>query len=713
MQKAIYILILFNLLSSCKASDKEYIIYASNQIKPVVYAKNQQSLAKEVSLFIQLFEEKTAYKPQVIATEKSNEKSTVELKLDDSDENTSAGFKFIQTQNKLVISATDSRELSYGIRYFFKKFVDKDTSSLISVKKITVPEKLTYVNTPDFEYREPYFPLNQDERFRAEFTTDNLEETWGLWGHNIRKVITITPEMSAVVEGEINDEQLCFSSPSLERSLTAYIKEKVADSPELFRYMIMPDDNAIVCMCDQCKDLGNTKTNASPAVFALLNRMATKFPKQEFFSTAYITTKQPPKNLTLAANVGVMLSTMDFPKGVVIENSKRLPQIQKTLDDWNTIVSKIYLWDYAINFDGYFESYPTLSIAQKNLQYYKKQNIKGVFMQGNENSYAAFQDLKCYLYAKILRDTDIDIKKETKLFLDKKYPTVSGLLFAYYTKIEARAMLSKRRLDIYGGLAQAKKKYLDYKEFTSFYDNLLAKVDGMPKNEAKEVEKLLLALSFQKLEFARTNGIGDEGYAVFENANKTATVKKDILETLLRLEALSAKTGISTYNETGFTLDAYLTLWKDELIDKKYQNLLFGKRLKALTELDEDYDDTRMLTDGAIGFNDYFNNWMLVGQSEELRLSIEAEGLHEARLVEISFLNNPKHKIHLPAEVEVNVDGRPYRGTIDSESIAQEGRYVLRIQVKLKSTDKNIEIKITKQPNLKSNSIACDEVVFI
>lgn len=698
---------------SCKGSDKVHIIYAENQIKPVIFTQTNNVLTRELKLITELFKQQTGYQPQIINSISSDEKSIIVLELVEKiDDKQNSDFSFTQSRNTFLIKAVSAKKLNYAIRYFFATYAKNTKDNQSIIKKITIPENLNYVSVPDFEYREPYFPLNQEEDFRLEYVTDNLEETWGLWGHNIRKVIALTPDMLAKVNAEVVEDQLCFSSVELEKAITLYIEDQIINNPELTRYMLMPDDNAMVCMCDACVASGNTKINASPAVFSFLNRMAAKFPKQEFFSTAYITTKQPPKTDKFASNVGVMLSTMDFPKAVVLEQSKKFPLVQKTLDSWKALTDKIYLWDYAINFDSYFESYPTLSIAQKNLQYYKKQNIKGVFMQGNEDSYAAFQDLKCQLYAQLLRDTNLDLKAEIKAFFDKKYPTLGSLLFAYYAKIESNALLSKRELDIYGGITQAKKKYLNHREFTVFYDNLLAKLTALPEQEAKEIQKLLLALTFQKLEIARTSGIGEEGYAEFEKDNPIATTKKDIIQAVTRLEELSKETKIDIYSELGFSLENYIGLYKTELLNKEYQNLLFGKRFKALTELDEDYADIRTLTDGTIGFNDYFNNWMLVTGAENLELSIGTEGLYETKLVEISFLHNPKHRIYLPAEVEVNIDGRLYTAAIELESAAATTRYVLRIPVELKASDKNIGIKITKQPELKSKSIACDEVVF-
>ncbi len=315
---------------SCKGSDKVHIIYAENQIKPVIFTQTNKVLTRELKLITELFKQQTGYQPQIINSISSNEKSIIVLELVEKiDDKQSSDFSFTQSRNTFLIKAVSAKKLNYAIRYFFATYAKNTKDNQSFIKKITIPENLNYVSVPDFEYREPYFPLNQEEDFRLEYVTDNLEETWGLWGHNIRKVIALTTDMLAKIDAEVVEDQLCFSSVELEKAITLYIEDQIINNPELTRYMLMPDDNAMVCMCDACMASGNTKTNASPAVFSFLNRMAAKFPKQEFFSTAYITTKQPPKTDKFASNVGVMLSTMDFPKAIVLEQSKKFLWFRK------------------------------------------------------------------------------------------------------------------------------------------------------------------------------------------------------------------------------------------------------------------------------------------------------------------------------------------------------------------------------------------------
>jgi len=547
-----------------------------------------------------------------------------------------------------------------------------------------------------FEYREPYFVKNFDTKFRAENNTHTLEENWGLWGHNIHKFIPIKKAMFSIVNGKINSQQYCFSSTQLKTVLEKAIKNKIKKLPQATKFMIMPNDNHYVCQCNRCKNLGNTETNASPAVFTLLNTLAKKFPKLHFFSTAYITT-QTPAPFKLRTNAGVMISTMAFPKGVVIKETNKLQEVTNTIKNWKKRTCNIYLWDYAINFDNYFEFYPTVLATQKNLQFYKKQGITGVFIQGNENAYAAFSNLKCYLYAQLLQNTDVNVESCIKQYFNENYPLISNILYKYYIKIEQTALKSKRTLPIYGGIQQSFKKYLNEEEFKKFYKQLQQKIKKTPIQEQNKIAPLMLALTFQWLEIKRTT--------TKINENKTKKECITALETLLKLQK---QTNINTYNEIGKTIKTYNTFWKQEILHQKEKNLFYNKKFKMLSQLDEDYPNSNMLNDGLVGFSDYYNNWLLVTK-ENLKLKIAVSEVKKAKSIELCFLDDEKHKIYLPDYVMISIDKKPIKVKIHQN---KNKKNRTKIDIKLQTTNKEIEIEVFKQKKFKNNSIACDEIIF-
>lgn len=685
----------------CNSSSPSFVVYQNNKILPILLVQDHRINHTQIEHFRAKFFEKTGFNPPVNPNDTLH-KNSIEFSFTN---NIPQGFKLIQRDNKLKIQATDSIEMNLAIEYFFSHYLAK-TNGLTYAEKIQVPKDLNYINTPDFEYREPFFPPNSDEKNRIQYQTHSLDYEWGLWGHNIHKVIEITPEMWAEVEGEKNEEQLCFSSVELKNALKGFLQNQKTENPTAKKFMLMPEDNNLACTCEHCLAKGNTKKNASPAVFALLNELATEFPTLDFFSTAYITTQNPPKG-TFAPNVGVMLSTMDFPKGIVLEKSPKKAKVIQTINAWKQVTQKLYLWDYAINFDHYFESYPTVKIAQANLKFYKEQGIKGIFLHGNEGDYSIFEDLKYHLYAKLLRDLSIDVEQETKNFLQNKYPKSGTLLFEYYNTIENRALESTRMLDIYGGWQQAKKKYLDTTEFAHFYEQLVKLLPKLSEKEQQDLQPLLLALSFQRLEIARTQGVQNQGFA--SQKKEHIIVKPEIKKYFELLKKCYAQYPIEKYNELGFSVKQYIQIWENEILNKQHKNLLLGKKVKALTELDEDYPSTKILTDGALGFNDYFNNWVLFTVTPEVKLEVQAEEVRAAKEVRLSFLNAPKHRIYLPKQVVVAIDNKTFSSNVyETDSFKQE----VIIPIEISENASIIHIQIIKNGNFNTKSIACDEIIF-
>lgn len=691
----------------CNSQPKDFVIYKKGEVMPDIVVQHE-SLIPAADYLNSLFGK--AYGDKLSIVKKQGNGVAIQLGLIKKSKDKSH-FTVTADTKSVKIKGTTPEEVQNGIRYFFREYAGvhyisgKGIVSSAS-KIITVPHDLSYTHTYDFEYREPYFPDNYDVEFRKWYGTHTMEDTWSVWGHNLSKVIEPSAQMMARVNGEINEEQFCFSSPELEEALTSYIKTMAVDEPLRSKFMVLANDNYIVCQCDRCKAVGNTHNNASPAVFTLINKLAAKFSKQQFFSTAYITTQHPPK-FKLAANAGVMVSTMAFPKGVIIEQSGKKPMIDKTFADWEKVTGTIYLWDYAINFDNYFKAYPTLLIAQANLKYYKKQGVTGVFMQGSEDQYSAYADLKNYLYALLLQNPDIDVKKETAAFFKAKYPAVADLLTDYYLTIEQRSFDKKIPLDIYGGMLQSKKKYLDEDSFNTFYDALYRKAETLSDTEIKDLKPLLLSLTFIKLELLRTNGVGANGY---KNSPDAATSPEvDVL--FRRLWELSSQTGVTTFSETGALIADYLKEWNSEIINRPYRNLLFGKKLKLDFTPDEEYPNAAVLTDGAVGFSDYYNNWMIC-TGEAFAVTISAQEVKGANTLEMDFLQDTRHNIYPPEKVEVIIGDRKYEAKVVINADKKVSKRRVSIAIDILPADTAIHIKTVKSPDYKTKAMACDEIVF-
>lgn len=558
-----------------------------------------------------------------------------------------------------------------------------------------------------FNFRDTYFPmLSNTPEFKTEYHNMPLDETWGLWGHNLPKWVPfyIQPNSSiyALVNDERNTEQFCFSSEELKEIIIKNIKER---KKTYTYYMIAPNDNALVCQCDKCLTAGNTKTDASPAVFHLLQELAEEFPKQKFFTTAYISTKKPPQTRQ-PENVGIFFSTIDYQEGKPYSTLHEAEELISSLQKWKKKVPEIYVWEYALNYDNYLDFYPNLKILQENLRFLKKNGVTGIFINGSE-TYSAMQEVKAGSIARLLTEVDSDLNEIISSEIEKRYPAAyNQLICDYYLNIQDDFAESNQPMGIYSGIQETIKKYLDIDRFNHFYEELQK---ASSENSDFNTQALLLSATFLKLEQMRYLGIKPNGYATLEE--NTLKIKPEVEVLLEKIELLSKETEILYYNEPKAKISEYINLWKNEIIQLPKINYLLSHPLNVLSKLDSGYSNPKILNDGAYGFLDYNTNW-LICTIEDLKIEINAKELNEhSKKLNIGFLNDPKHNIYFPKEISVTYANE--NKVVAVKPSSEKMKKSVEIPLEFNKINNNFIITIKRANTDKTKTgIACDEIII-
>ena len=622
----------------------------------------------------------------------------------------------------ITIQGSSQQNLFYAVADFFKRHTglnyqkSLETNTIFN-SEIEVSERFNYCSSPTFEYREPYYSSNFEPEFRTWNKTSYLELEWGIWGHNLPKILKdyqLPETVYAKVGNKRVKNQFCFTSENLYNYINKSVKNIYDSDHALNKFMILPNDNAIVCSRNNCKAAGNTKTDAAPAVFSFLNKLAKDNNKSTFFTTAYITVKDVPK-FDAESNTGIFYSTIDIQKGIPLENSKDFKKFESDITKWHNYVNNVYIWDYTVNFDNYFDIYPVIATTQQNLKTYKKLGVNGVFLHGSEYEYSTFQNVKTTLFAKLLWDTEIDIKKEIKEYFSEKYSNkLSEVLTNYYTFIDESFYVNKKELSIYSGIDKTVKKYLDPKVFFEFYDEF----DTHTQNNKfdKEYLKLATALTFLKLEIMRDYGLGIYGYGTL-NKDREIIVKNEITPLLDNLEKYSRSAALSIYNERNYKIKNYIESWRKSIYKHhKRKHYFYKKKFEVLSELDEDYTNTKILNDGAFGLNDYNTNWH-ISSVADLTLKIDKRGIAKAERITFSFLQDIKHHIYYPSSIEIldtdfnvikKLNLKPIAKKLETKEISID----LPKKLEDKQLPNDFIIKVNKHITDGKNALACDEIIF-
>lgn len=714
----IYAFLLIVLISFSSCSQGVLLYSKKKKVEPVINIplSADKFVAQNADYFNENFEKLTGHKLKI---ERSDGFKTSEfyivLRINPTLKN---DFCIRKTEKNITIQGKDYNNLFYGVGDFFKLYtgLKYNASSDEILDEIRVEETFEYCASPDFSYREPYFTPNFDPNFRKWHNTDYLELEWGIWGHNLpKKIKKYNPDQSvyALINGQRNENQLCFSSERLFTYTDREVQYIFDNDFLLTKYMILPNDNGLSCTCDQCTAHGNTKEDASPAVFQFLNKLAKKHPRLEFFTAAYGTVKSVPK-FPSRSNVGVFYSTIQIQKGIPIAYSPYFKDFQADIRKWKKYTSNVYIWDYAVNFDNYFDIYPSISMIQKNLDLYRKLGANGVFIHGSEYNYGVFQNLKSTLYAKLLWNTSININTEIERYFKENFSEeLADLLLNQYSIWEQRFFTKKQELGIYSGMDQIIAKYLYPDEFIKFYNQFLPFFES--HKNSKEFVALASSFTFLHLEIMRYYGLDKLGYA--NVVDHRVEVKKDVFELLDNLEKFSQLAGIKTYNEVQYTIEDYISGWRARMAKADQRKDYFYKKpFTVISDMDEDYTDKTVLNDGAFGLNYYNTNWH-IASIDDVVLKIDNNAIGEAQQVTISFLQDLTHKIYYPSAIEIWNEKKEVIRALTIPA-TDDALNIKEISLDLPMRNNGINsnnffyLKIGRSTNSGKNLLACDEIIF-
>ncbi len=574
------------------------------------------------------------------------------------------------------------------------------------------PAYISFSNTArnfDFEYREPHYRQNYNQEYAAIVGTHNVDLDWGNWGHNLPKILNDHPELYAHIDGRLSKEQYCFSSEELHTQLKNYIEEKGVEGnfSEPLNYMIAPNDNELVCTCDACKKLGNSTEDNSPSVLNLLNKLAVEFPKNSFYTTAYLNISNPPE-IQLAANVGIMMSSIELPKGRSLTNTKAFKKFKNNTSNWFALTDKIYLWDYAANFDDYLSPIPTLKGLQTQLKEYKSIGIQGVFLNASGYDYSSFDDLKHYVTSALMIDCELNIDILIKNYLLRFYPQTSEILADYLLKLENHLLSKNKGYEMYQSFLSAKNNYLNLEEFRSFYNRLNQKIKKVPSEEKQKLAPLLSAMHFSYLQAAYIDGLSATG--AFEVKNNMIITKKEINDLVQQLEKNAKRNNLSIYKETEGEITQYIHAWNNYNSLQQQENLLTNKAIQILNKHLHEQQEPGLLSDGILGFShDYQQGWFIANNDLELQIDPIPSTTSQ---ITIRFLKNKKHKFSKPKKIILK-QGDRLVSQYDHHQISDNQESIFQLTIPIKDLVSYVPLTISISKDEESNArFAIDEVQF-
>ncbi|CAM3951378.1 DUF4838 domain-containing protein [Flavobacterium antarcticum] len=621
-------------------------------------------------------------------------------------------YQIIKKDNKLIFKARSKKTL-YWLYYQYFQALSANDSKMNGAD--LPPSIVSFKDSKDgkfaFQYREPYLQANLVEDYDVIVNTNNVEKDWGIWGHQLFNLLNKAPKNTyySTVNGTLNKNQICFSNPAVYSFLEDYIIDNFGEKETYQQnFVISPADNGLVCTCSLCLKAGNTKTNASYSVVALVNKLAVRFPSHQFFTIDYITVNTPPTT-PMPKNTGVLISSIDIPRKVNLDlNNGYVKEFESKVNKWKKVCSTVYVWDYISNFDDYLTPFATLSVAKTNFNFFKKLGVTGIFANGAGYDYSTFNAVHTYVLAALMQDPTLDVNGLVTKYCDFYYGASGQMIADYILGLEKVMQNKNIKLDLYNGVKKMTGTYLSKQEFFDFYNAVKDAKDSGDEEVVIRMNQLYTALTFTAMQIELANKLDEQfGFATLQE-NRIVVNEQFVNQFNVFSEQFKLN-DIFTTRETEGTVSNYLKDVQTVILNGTLKpNLLTKSTLKVTSELDEDYSDATLLTDGIPGLSsDYHNAWLIVTAhdfSAEITAPKESGMYH----FNFNFLVDGRLKLTAPEKIEIIINDKIVK-TITSPVKTRDAaeRMTLTTTVPLGTNDQ-IKVKIYRDKTIKK--FACDEI---
>ncbi|WP_035747022.1 DUF4838 domain-containing protein [Flavobacterium sp. WG21] len=651
-------ILILTLLSFKMMAQSEITI--TDKTKIIATSESTQAAARILKLYL----EKSVSKPFEITTKSQKESDVSEILLEIfNDKKLKANEFSIKSDSKSIyITAPNQKYLRYAVYtlleiWEFRKFTATETY-IPKVTQFTFAKNTSKIYQPSFDYRALFYPDCYDENFRDWHKLDWHIDDFGLWGHSFSMLVPPkeyfknNPKLFALYEGERNTESLCMTNDTVVSLVEEKMTEIIAKTPHAQFYSVSQNDDVVYCECTQCKAMNTKYGGPQGSFYYFLNKIAARFPETKITTLAYLHTFKPPVNLKTAPNICTILCPIELDRGKPITNQNN-PSFVKNLENWSTTSPQLFLWDYTVQFSNFMSPFPNFESFQSNYKLFQKNKVKGLFVQGYADVPGDLSELRQYLLAKLMWNTDIDIKAVTADFLRGFYGKAAPFVAKYLDLIEANQSKSKAYLDIYSGPVQARNTFLT-PEAMDQYDHFLEQANNAVENDSilsARVHKLRLALEFVYFEQAKFYGKNQHGMFVV-NTTGEKEVKPGLTERVLKFSQSCNQFGVYELSEDGISPDNYYKEWI-EICKNTTTHLGEDLKVTFLTPPSDEFKGKGSygLVDGNRGYKNFNINW-IGWYDTNPEIEIETKNL-DFNILKLNFLSDQRHWIFIPKKIKI------------------------------------------------------------
>lgn len=552
-----------------------------------------------------------------------------------------------------------------GCRYYSKSYKVIPKSINISLPAINFSDQ------PKNYCRIVYFNEKVDEEY-LDWNRLNMADEYfadGYYVHTFHYLVPPKenflphPEYFSLVNGRRVTNQLCLTNPEVLRLVIAKLEKDIPLQPGKLYWSVSQNDNNTYCTCENCEKVKLAEGSPAGTIIRFVNEVAKHFPKKIISTLAYQYSRHALKITRPAANVQVMLCTIEVNRSQPIEQDPGSQSFVKDITDWGKICNNIYLWDYVIDFAHSISPFPNLHVLQPNIQFFYKNQARMHFQQANTSTGLEFSELKVYLISRLVWNPDINVSKAIDEFLIGYYGKASPFIKNYINRMQTGLIKSGDRLDIYEHPLVHRNGFLslaNVNKYNDFFDQAEVAVrDDSARLIHVKISRL--PLQYAMMEIGKTDIFGTRGWYI--ERNNQLQVEERMKRIMEDFNNICIKASVPYINESRLSPKLYYEASKRLLDIEVNGNYAFRKKVtsNALPSPDNSNGDLSILTNGVKGGSDYKVQW-IGWQGTDFNLEIDMQHSVRPTAIAISSLWDPSGWILHPASISclVSNDGKKY-----------------------------------------------------
>ena len=563
----------------------------------------------------------------------------------------------------ITISANNKRNLYYATYDFIEKFLNvnwlsTDFTYYEDLKSINFPKNYSYYFEPPVLTRTVHSKLFYKDSVFA----DKLKVTNEAFPRYVPSARVHTfhrflpyevfydknPEYYALRNGKRLPTQLCLTNTDVLKIVKDSVNSFFNKSPNSDVISVSQDDNTQYCQCDKCSKIDNHEGSPAGTMIHFVNAVAESFPNKTISTLAYQYTRKPPKVKPIE-NVLITLCSIECNRSVPIELGCK--DFSSDLKGWSQLTDNIRIWDYTTQFTNFLAPFPNWGTIKPNINLFVDNNAKWIFEQHSNNDSELFE-LRSYIMAKLLWNPNLDFQTLLNEFNNKYYGNGGKYISEYVNSIQNQIDNTSFFLFLYGDPSQGFDSFLSPENLLN-YDILFNKALSSVELDSEYYKRILrskISIDYAVLESYRKNF--SDLYQLTKIENDIKSINPKLIRRLNAFSKTCNDNDITLMNEMGFTVSDYIVNYRKALKTAIKENLASFKDVTLLT-VPKKYanEDPKVLTDGALGGNSFYSNW-LGFEGNNLNAVVDLGELIEIKSLSMNFLQVTNHIVFFPVQVE-------------------------------------------------------------